>query len=201
MKIWYRANRESWAHFPVSSFAASRLLMVLACYLHVLAGGCLDYMKVEEDEMLGENYRFPPRIDAKYISPQPSRLINPIPVGKNCKGQVFIVPPIEDRNTKDSLYFLWFLDDKLAAPEATIAPEARKNAILTLVIDEQFLLSHFEHRTIPPDFYNRLHVINFYVSDRKYTIPESRLSEDATTIEKDHSDVVYWLVSFSNQSC
>ncbi len=172
----------------------------LACLLHVCLSGCMDYVKVEEDSMLGETYHFPPKIDAKHLSPHPSRLVDAISVGKNCKGQVFKVPPIEDRNKKDRLYYLWFIDNKLAWPQSIIEPESRDDAIITLNIDEQFLLSHFESK-IPADFFTRQHVIDLFVSDVEYTIPESRYIDDAKANESDHSDYVYWIATFSNDPC
>ncbi len=150
--------------------------------------------------MLGDTFRFPPTIDAKHLSPHPSRLVDAISVGKNCKGQLFKVPPIEDRNRKDRLYYLWFIDNKLAWPQSIIEPEYRNDAIITLNIDEQFLLSHFETK-IPHDFFSRQHVIDFIVSDVEYTIPESRYIDNAKANEKEHSDYVYWIVSFSNDPC
>jgi hypothetical protein len=176
------------------------LVSTMACFLHVFTSGCLDYLKMEENHNVGDNYRFPPLIDVKYLSPHPSRLVDAISVGKNCKGQVFKVPPIEDRNKKDRLYYLWFIDNKLAWPQSVIEPESRESAIITLNIDEQFLLSHFETK-IPKDFFDRLHVIDFFISDVEYTIPESRLIDDKKNNEKEHSDYAYWIVSFSNDPC
>lgn len=173
--------------------------LVVACFLHVFLSGCMDYVKLEDFSMLGEAYRLPPVIDSKHLSPHPSRLLDSIGVGKNCKGQTFKVPPIEDPNKKDRLYYLWFLDNKLAwaqSPQSIIEPEARNTAIVTLTIDEQFLLSHFENK-IPKDFFNRPHFIEFVVSDVEFTIPDSRYTEDGRDNEKQYSDHVYWIASFT----
>ena len=177
-----------------------RLFPTLACFLHVYLSGCMDYVKVEEDSMLGDNFRFPPSIDAKHLSPHPSLLVDAISVGKNCKGQVFRVPPIEDRNKKERLYFLWFIDNKIAWRQSIIEPESRSNFVPTLDINYQFLISHLENK-IPHDFFSRQHVIDFYVSDIEYTIPESRYIDNANANEKQHSDNVYWIVRFSNDAC
>lgn len=150
--------------------------------------------------MLGETYRFAPVIDMKYLYPNPSRLLDAISVGKNCKKQAFKVAKIDDRNKKDHLYYLWFIDNKLALPRGFIQPEARDSAIITLEIDEQFLLSHFENK-IPSDFFDRKHVIDLFVSDVEYTIPENRAINDEKILEKDHSDSVYWIVTFSKDPC
>jgi hypothetical protein len=160
----------------------------------------MDYTQVEDDSMLGDTFRFPPKIDAKHLSPHPSRLIDPISVGKNCQGQIFKVPPVEDLNKKDVLYYLWFIDNKLAWPSAQILPESRQNAIITLTIDEQFLLSHFETK-IPHDFFTRQHVIELYVSDVEYAIPESRYIDNAKANKNDDSAYVYWIVNFSDDPC
>lgn len=150
--------------------------------------------------MVDENTRFPPVIDAKYLFPHPSRLVDAISVGKNCSGQVFKVPPVEDRNQNDRLYYLWFIDNKLAVQQSFIEPESRSAAVLTLKIDEQFLLSHFENK-IPPDFFTRKHVIDFVVSDLEFSIPESRYIDDTKANEKEHSDYAYWIVTLSNEPC
>lgn len=168
----------------------------LACFLQIGLYGCMDYVKLEEESTLGDSYRFAPAIDSKNISPHPMRLVETIGVGKDCRGVVFQVPPIEDRNKTDRLYYLWFLDNKLVGPRFTIEPESRNSAIISFEINQQFLLSHFESR-IPNDFFNRPHVIEIFVSDVEYTIPEARYPDEA----KNHEDYAYWIVSFSNDPC
>lgn len=177
-----------------------KIYPTMACFLHLYLSGCIDYVKVEDGSMLGDSYRFPPTIDTRHLSPHPSRLVEPISVGKNCKGQMFKVPPIEDRNKKERLYYLWFIDNKLAWPQSVIEPPARDTAIITLNIDEQFLTSFFENK-IPKDFFSRLHVIEFYVSDVKYSLPESRYIKNESYNEKDHSGYAYWIVSFRDDPC
>jgi hypothetical protein len=176
------------------------IYQIISCLFYLSLHGCIDYVKLEKDSTLGETYHFAPVIDTKHLSPHPSRLVETIGVGKNCRGVVFQVPPIEDRNRKDRLYYLWFLDNRLARPQSIVEPEARDSAIITFHIDQQFLLSHFETK-IPHDFFDRLHVIDFFISDMEYTIPESRYIDDTKTHEKEHSDYTYWIVSFSNDPC
>lgn len=135
----------------------------------------------------------------EHLSPHPSRLVDSISVGKNCKGQIFKVPPIDDPNKKDRLYYLWFIDNKLAWPQSIIEPESRSSAVITLNIDEQFLLSHFDSK-IPKDFFNRFHIVDFIVSDIEYTIPETRHVKHEKN-NKEHSAYAYWIVSFSNDPC
>ncbi len=167
----------------------------LACFLHLCLSGCMDYMKAEEGAVM----RFAPSIDAQYLNPLP-RSVDVISVGKNCKGQIFKIPPISDRNRNDRLYYLWFIDNKLAWPQSVIEPESRQDAIITLTVDGQFLLSVFPGK-LRPDFFSRQHVIDFYVSDIEYKMPESRKTKYATVNEKEHSDYVYWIVTFSNEDC
>ena len=176
------------------------LYLSLACFLQLLFGGCLDYVKLEDEAVQTKTDSTPPLIDTRYLSPHPSTLVNAISVGKNCKGQAFRVPPIEDRNKQDRLYYYWFLDNRLVLPESTIEPEFRESGIIILTIDEQFLLSHFETK-LPKDFFNHPHIIEFFVSDLAYTIPESRYIDDAKYKEKEHGDYAYWIVSFSSDPC
>lgn len=173
----------------------------LACLLQACLSGCMDYIRLAEEPQVDESVSFPPMIDIGHLSPLPSRLTEAISVGKNCKGMIFKVPPIGDRNAKDRLHYLWFLDNKLASPpSSSIEPQDRKSAILTLNIDEQFLISLFETR-IPKDFFERTHVLEFFVSNVPYDIPESKYINDSQTNEKNHGDYAYWIISFSNDNC
>jgi hypothetical protein len=82
-----------------------------------------------------------------------------------------------------------------------IKPEPKNTVIARLYIDEQFLMSHYNNK-IPKDFFERLHVIELFVSDVEYTIPESRyIDDEKENNEKEHSDYAYWIVSFSNDPC
>jgi len=158
---------------------------------------CVEHTKLMDEAALGNSFRFPPIINTKYLSPHPSRLLEPISVGKKCNGVIFRVPPVDDRNRNDRLYYLWFLDNKLAGPRSIIEPHARNSAVITFKIDQQFLLSHYESK-IPDDFYRHSHIIDFYVSDTDYIIPETRLLDEA---KESHEDYAYWIVSFSNDPC
>lgn len=171
----------------------------LACILHIYLGGCVDYVNLRDNQVKMDEINFAPIIDAKHLSPHPSRLLSPISIGKNCKGQIFKVPPIEDRNPNDKLYYLWFLDNKLVQQQAMIEPEYRHTAIITLNVDSQFIQSHFENR-IPDDFYTRAHVLELLVSDWQYKIPESGFIDEKVANENNHVDYVYWIVFFSD-SC
>lgn len=164
----------------------------LACFLQLFLGSCIDYVRIGGDPNAGEEI-FPPVVDTKHLSPYPSGLIETISVGKNCRGVTFQVP-IEDRNRQDRLYYLWFLDHRLAQIRSIIEPGSRSSAIITFHIDQQFLLTHFETK-IPDGFFNRPHAIDFFISNQDYTIPESRYPK------RENEDYAYWIVSFSNNPC
>lgn len=169
-------------------------------WLPILTLSCMDYVRTEKDLTLSEAFSLPPVIDTKHLSPHPSRLAETINIGKNCKGYIFKAP-IEDRNKQDHLYYLWFIDNKLAWPQSVIKPEPKNTIIARLYIDEQFLMSHYNNK-IPKGFFERLHVIELFVSDVEYTIPESRyIDDEKENNEKEHSDYAYWIVSFSNDPC
>lgn len=170
---------------------------IMACFLHVFMSGCMDYVKLEDFSMLGESYRLPPVIDSKHIYPHPTGPMKSISVGKKCNGQTFKVPPIADPNKKDRLYYYWFIDDVLAWPESIIEPESRKSAIITLTIDEQFLLSHFQNNISEDFYFPSLHTIKFVVSDTRFAIPEIGYIENGSDNENQHSDSTYWIVSFT----
>ena len=174
--------------------------LLLACVLHYPICGCMDYTRLDESEAINELYNFPPIIDAEHLIPNPTRLTEPLGVGQNCKGQTFMVPPIQDRNHNDYLYYLWFLDDNLLLSQATIKPELRSNGIITLTINEQFLQTFFQTK-IPNDFYQKSHVLEFFVSDLPYTLPESRLIENGEKSQEDHGDYAYWIIRFRNDPC
>lgn len=169
----------------------------LACFLHACLSGCMDYIKIGDESVINASFNFPPMIDKRGLSPPPQRLTETISVGKNCKGQVFKVPPIADRNSNDRLYYLWFIDDKLG-PVNWIEPENRESAIITLNVDEQFLISLFENK-FPNNFFSSTHTIEFFVSDKPYDIPERQYQKKAD--EKNHGDYAYWIITFSNGAC
>lgn len=176
-----------------------KYLILLASSLVLFLFSCIDYIRLEDEGLSYKEDLSPPIIDMSHISPHPLRLIYDISVGKNCKGQTFKVPPIDDSNLNDRLYYIWFLDNRLLS-SGVIESENRASAILTLTIDEQFLLSHFENK-VPPGYFKRTHAIEFLVSDLPYTIPESRFIDNKNGNEKKHGDYAYWIVTFSDEDC
>lgn len=173
-------------------------LIILNMILCVMMNGCLDYIKW--DEVMNEITAYPPVIDLKHLSPHPSRLTEAINVGKNCRGEIFKIPPIKGKNHHNPFYYLWFFDNKLVSPKASIDAKSRDMAIITLTIDEQFLLSHFGNK-LPKDFFTKIHIIDFFVSDIDYVIPETRYLGDEKYNETDHVDHAYWMVFFSDDPC
>lgn len=169
-----------------------------SCFL--LFSSCVDYMSLDDNWSANIMANLPPIINTKIISPLPSRLIDSISVGSNCKGQAFMIPQIDDYNTQDRLYFTWFLDNKLIAPESHIEPENRASAVIRLDINEQFLLAHFNGK-MPKDFFNKPHILEFDVLDVPYTIPEIRYLKNFEHNEKKHADYAYWIIFFSNEAC
>ena len=170
-----------------------------SCFLFFV-GSCVDYMRLDDEWAANITANLPPIINKKYINPHPSRLVDSLSVGKNCKGQAFMIPPIEDYNIKDRLYYTWFLDNQLIAPESMIEPENRASAVVSLHIDEPFLLAHYSGK-MPKDFFNRPHILEFDVLDVPYTLAESRYIEGDKTNEKKHADYAYWIILFSNDPC
>src|SRR5262249_47982439 len=139
---------------------------------------------------------FAPNFDARYLSPHASRLVEPIGVGKNCRGIVFQVPRIRYRHKTARLYYLWFLDNDLAR-SGIIEPESRDSAIISFHVDHQLLISHFEAK-IPKDYFDRLHVVYFYVSDTEYGIHGTRYIDET---KESNEDYAYWIVDFNNDAC
>lgn len=194
-------QRSTWHQKEIMKF----FVYALMCFLLVSIYGCLDYVKINGEasvsaSSLDNKINFPPIIDFWHLSPSPDLLTEPINVGKNCKGQIFKVPPIIDKNPEDKLYYLWFLDNKLAYPQSVIEPQDRKSAILTLNIDEQFLMSLFETR-LPKDFFSSPQFLEFFVSNVPYDMPEVRYINESQANQQNYGDYVYWVINFSNDPC
>lgn len=172
-------------------------LYKLLCILHLCLSGCLDYIKMDSKSAINESFNFPPTIDFNKLAPNPRVAASEtISVGKNCKGQVFYVPPIKDSNPEDKLHYVWLFDSKLVPIPGVIEPEFRQASIpLRLEVNKQFLISLYETK-IPKNFFDKSHVIEFYVSDGPFLIPDN-----ATYNEKHHGAYVYWIINFSNDPC
>lgn len=172
--------------------------MFILAILLVLLGSCMDYTNLSKKPH--ENFNFSPKINSQYISPHPNNMVIEINIGNNCQGQVFKIPPIKDYDKEDNLYYLWFLDNKLAIPQATISAENKNTSVVTFILDKQFIMSHFKSK-IPNDFFTKVHILEFFISDQPYSIPETRMMENYGNNQTEHQDYTYWIVTFSDNPC
>jgi len=163
----------------------------LAHFLLLIPLGCFDYQEAYVAQTSTANYY--PYIDKDFVLPQPSTT-DAIFFGQDCKKQ-FTVPPIKDFNHDDKLHFLWFFDGDLLSGPRVIEPENRSDALIVLSLDRALLESHLG-RSLDDAFFSKRHILQFFVADRPYKIPESRYLVDGAL-----QDSVYWSLSFSNVKC
>ena len=138
-----------------------------------------------------------PFINKSRISPLPNEALSAIPLGGNCKGKDFFIPPIRNPSTKNPFYYLWFIKQanerygRLLLPgQGTIQPENANSAVISITLNKETLENALGPLT--DDFYAKPFLIEFDVSDKKYLSPENRyLDADA------NEDSVYWVVSFT----
>lgn len=169
----------------------------LACFLLVLLiAGCLD---IQEARVAKENHlNAAPIIDKRFVSPSQSSLLKTLPMGTNCRPIEFKIPPIQDTNRKDRLYYLWFFNGILLPPyQSTIEPENRSGAIVTQRLDRQAIEDAVGQSPLDPSFFQSSHLIEFVVADRKYAIPENRYFDDPEGRE----DTVSWTIWFTDTPC
>jgi hypothetical protein len=172
-------------------------LAMLACFLLVLCiAGCLDFQEVHVAKQTQLNAA--PIIDKKFVSPSQSSLLKPFPIGTNCRSIEFKIPPIQDGNRKDRLYYLWFFDGILLPPyQSTIEAENRAAAIVTQKLDRQAIEDAVGQSPLDPSFFQTSHLIDFVIGDRKYAIPENRYFDDPDARE----DAVSWTIWFTDTPC
>lgn len=157
---------------------------------------CLDFVEARVAGDKGTN--FPPSIDKRYVSPSPSAFLRKIPIAQNCKALEFKIPPIRDFNKNDTLYYLWFFNGTLLPPfQGVIEPENRDRAIISFKLDRQKIEDAIGHSPLDGSFFENSHLLEFFVSDRPYTIPSSRFSDHPEA----HEDTVYWSIWFSDTPC
>lgn len=162
----------------------------------ILFQGCLDFQAAHVG--VGSNANFAPAIDKRYVSPAPSAFQRRIPIAQNCKALEFKIPPIRDFNKEDALYYLWFFDGMLLPPyQGFIEPENRDRAIISLRLDRQAIEDAIGRSPLDSTFFETSHLLEFFVSDRPYTIPSSRFSDRPEAGE----DTVYWSIWFSDIPC
>ena len=172
-------------------------IYLIICQLFIIS--CVDYVNLSKKKSIDEP-NFAPKIETKYLSPHPSNMMPEVFIGHNCPGQTFKIPPISDKDLLDDLHYLWFFDNRLAMPEASIKAEAKDKSIIIFNIDKQFILSHFGSK-VPNDFFLKPHLLEFFVSDRPYKIPESKMMEDYANNETQHQDYTYWIINFNSDPC
>ncbi|MDA0713127.1 MAG: hypothetical protein O2897_03965 [bacterium] len=162
----------------------------------IFFNSCLEY------HTLTKSANSPPFIDKTHVKPAPAEMLNQkIKLGKNCKKE-FSIPPIKDPNTQDTLYYLWFIKrpgelyGKLLQPRAGIIPlENRDTGVISLSIDLQTIETALGY-VLDDSFYSQSYLIEFYVSDRQYLIPDNRYTDSNA-----NEDYLYWTVTFANEDC
>lgn len=162
-------------------------------FLSIISSSCLDYININEFNK--KNYK--PIIDKRHLSPSLTRPLDSISIGTNCKGQAFKIPPPTDDDPHDKLYCLWFLDNKLISQPQVIESSSTP---IVINIDKNFLENLFENK-IPNDFFDNTHFLEFLVSDKPFTLPESRYIDEKPDNEKNHIDQVYWNFRFNDNNC
>jgi hypothetical protein len=173
----------------------------LALFLHLISVmSCLEYQEARVTDSAGAN--LPPYIDKVHVSPSPSELLKPLNIGLNCRAKDFIIPPIKDPNRGDQLYYLWFfkrqndLYGKLLQPgPGIIRSEDRDAALVSLQLDRQTIERALGEK-LGDAFFDSTYIIEFYVADRKYLIPENRFN-DADARE----DYMHWTIKFVDNKC
>lgn len=155
-----------------------------------------------EFDSLNKASNAPPFIDKTHVKPAPAEMLTQkIKLGKNCKRE-FSIPPIKDPNYQDTLFYLWFikrpgeLHGKLLQPRAGIIPlENRDTGVISISIDQQTIEAALGY-VLDDAFYAQPYLIEFYVSDRQYLIPDNRYTESNA-----NEDYLYWTVTFANEDC
>lgn len=165
-------------------------------FLSIISSSCLDY--VNTDKLNKKNYK--PIIDKRHLSPSLTRPLDLISLGNNCKGQAFKIPPLTDDDPHDKLYYLWFLDNRLISKPEVIEPSQKDSTIIAINLNRNFLENLFENK-IPNDFFDNAHFLEFLVSDKPFTLPESRYIDEKPDNEKNHIDQVIWNFRFNNNNC
>ncbi len=172
---------------------------ILALFLLISCVSCLEYQEARVTDFEGAN--LPPFIDKTHVQPAPSEVLKAIKLGNNCKKD-FTIPPIKDPNQNDILYYLWSIKKpndlygKLLQPGAgTIRVENRENAVISLSVDRQTIENALGEK-LNDTFFEGTYLIEFYIADRKYIIPENRYTDSNA-----YEDYMHWTISFSNLDC
>jgi len=158
----------------------------------VLLPSCLDLQTVQVGEY-SEN--LPPFIDVRALYPQPENILHPIPFGKGCLGQKFLIPPVVDLNQNDTFYYLWFIDKMLVKRQNSISPQKRNTSVIELLVNEK-LMQTLNKEPLDSNFFSRPHLIEFFLADRSYLFEQS-----ATLATGAKEARAYWIVNFVKQDC
>ena len=123
----------------------SKFILLLTLNLFIFIVGCFDYQEahVANPNELSKN--FPPVIDQRYVSPQPSALASPVSLGENCNGITLKIPPIQDFDRNEAFYYLWFFDGRLIY-KGVLEAWSRNSAVITLTLNKQRLESFYLFR-------------------------------------------------------
>lgn len=159
-------------------------------YLLILLTSCIDYIDISSPK---DRRNFRPIIERKHLVPSQEKLFEPMNIGGNCKELSFKLLPIIDYNKEDKLYCLWFFDKALVKQSEVIEPKGRQDFLPEFILDNTFLDEHFQGK-LPKEFFDRYHMVEFFVSDRPYSIPESRYIDENT-------DYHYWTFRLSDDPC
>jgi hypothetical protein len=165
-------------------------LTFLIIFSHI---ACIDWQAVQIEQKLVEK-NYPLALSFRHISPRPDHIKTPISLGNNCEGIEFKIPPINDPNIADKFYFSWWLDKELIQ-EGMIEPENRANSIVYLKLNKEKVQSTL-NTPLDESFYNIGHIIEFYISDRKYLILENGLNQPDA-----FESWVSWTVNFKDELC
>jgi hypothetical protein len=168
----------------------------LALILLLVVVSCLEYgeAKVVSESTEAANVNYPPIIDLKYVTPSPGVIHKALRLGADCPPQEFKIPPVNDRNLQDRLYYLWFLDKQLMR-QGVIESEARGQAVISYSFDRQ-TLTGMNKGLNPQETFSQIHLVEFYLSDRPFLIPENAYI-DASAFK----DWTFWVMQFSDTPC
>ena len=148
--------------------------------------------------MLGnESNWIAPIINHRNVWPTPLETPTPVNLGERCQGQEFKIPPliVPDIPFSNQFHFVWLLNRRPIDLAGVIEPEAAKNAIISLKIDEERLKSFFPAMT-REDFMAAPMKLELHISDRPYFIPEN-----AIPMQNALEDYMYWVISFREGQC
>ena len=167
----------------------------LELLLLLLLSSCLDFTNPDD-------VNSPPLIDKTHVTPLGNAMLQPINIGLYCQAREFMIPPIHDINLSDDLYYLWFIKRPsdvygvlLQPKPGLIASNIREKSVTSILLERHMIETAFGGK-LPDDFFSGTYIVQFFVADRPYLIPQSRYLEAGG-----FEDSFYWLATFINQKC